>query len=76
MGAFAHLVAFGEDYKTIVHIHPKGSKLVAAQDLGGPELEFKFYTTQPGFFRFFAQVQIKGVSKFAPFDLYVERSTS
>ena len=75
MGAFAHLVAFSEDYKTVVHIHPKGSKLLAANDRGGPELEFQFYTVQPGFFRFFAQVQINGVSKFAPFGLYVDHST-
>lgn len=75
MGAFAHLVGFNEDYKTVVHVHPKGSKLLTAQDRGGPKLEFLFYTTQPGFLRFFAQVQIKGISKFVPFGLYVDRST-
>lgn len=76
MGAFAHLVAFSEDYKTVVHVHPKGSRLLTIKDRGGPELEFQFYTPQPGFFRFFAQVQINGVSKFAPFGLAVDRSTS
>lgn len=74
MGAFAHLVGFSEDYKTVVHLHPKGSKLLTAQDRGGPELEFQFYAAQPGFVRFFAQVQIKGVSRFAPFGLCVDCS--
>ena len=26
MGAFAHLVAFHEDYKTVLHIHPQGQE--------------------------------------------------
>ena len=28
MGAFAHLVGFSEDYKTIMHLHPKGPLLL------------------------------------------------
>lgn len=75
MGAFVHLVGFSEDYKTVVHVHPKGSHTLLAQDRGGPEIEFQFYATQPGFWRFFAQVQIKGISKFAPFGIYVDRPT-
>ena len=71
MGAFAHLVAFNEDRETVVHIHPIGTKLLSVEDRGGPDLEFHLYVTKPGFYRFFAQVQIGGASKFVPFGLLV-----
>lgn len=71
MGTFAHLVAFNEDNKTVLHLHPKVSKLLAGTERGGPELEIHLYATEAGFYRLFAQVQIKGVSKFIPFGLYV-----
>jgi hypothetical protein len=71
MGAFAHLVAFNEDWKTVAHIHPKGAGAPAPTDRAGPELEFLFYPTAPGFHRLFAQVQIKGESTYVPFGLMV-----
>ncbi len=71
MGTFAHIVGFGEDYKTILHMHPKGAKLLSPTDRGGPELEFQLYATKPGFIRLFAQVQVKGVSRFASFGVKV-----
>jgi hypothetical protein len=72
MGAFAHLVAFHADGKTILHIHPKGTRRLTSNDRGGPELEFQFYSPKPGFFRMFAQIQIGGEQKFAPFGLIVQ----
>ena len=72
MHAFAHLVAFHVDGKTVLHIHPKGTRQLIPTDRGGPELEFQFYSPMPGFFRLFAQTQIAGEQKFAPFGLVVQ----
>ena len=71
MGAFAHLVGFSEDYKTIMHLHPKGPLLLDPAVRGGPELEFQIYALRPGFVRLFAQVQIEGHSRFVPFGLQI-----
>jgi hypothetical protein len=71
MATFAHLVGFNEDYRTVLHLHPKGNTTPRATDRGGPDLEFQLYATEPGLYRLFAQVQIGGVSKFAPFSLIV-----
>jgi hypothetical protein len=76
MGTFAHLVAFNEDRKTVVHIHPTGAIALTPTDRAGPELEFLFYPTAPGFHRLFAQVQIKGTSRFAPFGVTVTASAA
>ena len=73
MAAFAHLVGFNEDYKTVLHIHPKGAPVLDPAARGGPELEFQIYTLRPGFYRLFAQVQIDGRSRFAPFGFKVVR---
>ena len=43
MATFAHLVAFHEDHKTVLHIHPKATKLPLPTHRGGPELEFQIY---------------------------------
>ncbi|MGH9348313.1 MAG: heavy metal-binding domain-containing protein [Vicinamibacterales bacterium] len=74
MGTFAHLVAFHENWKTVLHIHPSGTKALAVTDRGGPELAFQLYATEPGFYRLFAQVQIGGTSTFIPFGLHVAAS--
>lgn len=69
MGSYGHLVAFGEDYKSIVHIHPMGAEPTKDTDRGAGSLEFHIEPEQPGLMRFYAQVQIGGVSKFARFTL-------
>jgi hypothetical protein len=71
MAAFAHLVGFSEDHSTIMHIHPTGIGPQSPGERGGPELEFFLYPTRAGFMRLFAQVQIGGVSKFAPFGIRI-----
>ena len=70
MATFAHLVGFNQDYKTVMHIHPKGALVLDPAARGGPEL-FQIYALQPGFVRLFAQVQIEGRSRFAPFGLQI-----
>jgi Heavy metal binding domain len=71
MGAFAHLVAFNEDYKTVMHLHPRGQPVVDSAARGGPELEFQIYALRPGFVRLFAQLQIGGRALFIPFGLEI-----
>ena len=74
MATYAHLVAFGEDYKSIVHIHPMGAEPTKDTDRGAGSLEFHIQPEQPGLMRLYAQVQIGGVSKFARFTLEVAPS--
>lgn len=71
MHAFAHLVGFYEDYRTIVHLHPEGGDITRDDARGGPVLGFKFYPPRPGFIRLFCQVVIQGKTIFAPFNLNV-----
>lgn len=73
MATYAHLVGFGEDYKSIVHIHPIGAEPTKDTDRGAGSLEFHIEPEQPGLMRLYAQVQIGGVSKFARFTLDVAR---
>ena len=72
MGAYAHLVGFSEDFKTIAHIHPMGEEPKNSSDRGVGELKFHIEPETAGLVRLFAQVQIGGQSKFAPFTLKVE----
>ncbi len=72
MGAYAHIVGFSEDMKTIVHIHPMGIEPSQISDRGGPDLQFHTEPTNPGFIKLFAQVQIKGKELFFPFGIIVK----
>ena len=71
MGAFAHVVGFNEDYKTVVHIHPMGNEPREASDRGGPTLQFMFYPPVAGFMRLYCQVSIEGKMTFVPFSVTV-----
>jgi hypothetical protein len=71
MGTFAHIVCFGEDRKTVLHIHPYGREPLNETDRGGPAFGFKFYAPEPGFYRVYGQVQIEGQSQFPAFGVYV-----
>jgi len=72
MATFAHIVGFNEDHETVMHIHPIGPPVLDPNARGGPELALQIYAINPGFVRLFAQVQIGGVSRFAPFAIMVE----
>ena len=71
MGAYAHLVGFADDYRTVVHLHPSGNEPKRPEDRGGPTMEFKFYPPVAGFVRFYSQVSVGGESKFAKFGVTV-----
>jgi hypothetical protein len=72
MQAFAHVVGFSEDGKTVLHIHPLGGEPTIPTVRGGPTLSFRFYAPSPGFIRVYGQVQIDGVSQFPAFGVIVE----
>lgn len=71
MGAFAHIVGFGDDLNSIVHIHPMGKEPSHTEDRGGPALMFHLEATKPGFTKLFAQVKINNQELFVPFGLKV-----
>jgi len=72
MGAYAHIVGFGEDLKSIAHIHPMGAEPTKPTDRGNGELEFHLLPSKPGLMRLYAQVRIGGEDKFAPFTLEIQ----
>jgi hypothetical protein len=73
MGAFAHLVGFREDRRTVLHMHPMESRRLGPDDRGGPELRFRIFAEEPGYYRLFLQVQISGRSRFVPFGIDIEK---
>jgi hypothetical protein len=71
MGAFAHIVGFEDDFKTIVHMHPMGEEPTKTTDRGGPEFQFHLELKKAGFMRLFAQFKIQGKEVFVPFGVIV-----
>lgn len=72
MNAFAHLVGFYDDYRTVVHLHPTGGDILNPEQRGGPSLGFILFAPKAGFIRLYCQVSIGGKMLFAPFNLNVE----
>lgn len=72
MAAYAHIVGFSEDLKSVVHIHPMGTEPTKDTDRGGPELDFHLETNTPGFIKLFAQVKLNGKELFVPFGINIE----
>jgi hypothetical protein len=72
MGAYAHIVGFSDDYKSIAHIHPMGPEPTKTSDRGRGELEFHLEPESAGILRLYAQIQVGGEDKFAPFTLQIQ----
>jgi hypothetical protein len=71
MNAFAHLVGFYDDYRTVLHLHPTGGDILNQDLRGGPALGFMLYAPRAGFVRLYCQVLIDGKMLFAPFNLNI-----
>jgi len=71
MGAFAHIVAFGEDQRTVLHLHPQGEEPQDAHQRGGPSLKFNFYAPVAGYYRLYVQVAVAGEARFVPLGLNI-----
>lgn len=72
MGTFGHFVGFGDDFATVLHLHPIGPLITDAEARGGPELPFYFRSNKTGLFRLYAQVNIEGKDFFPRFVLRVQ----
>ena len=72
MGAFAHIVGFGEDGNTILHIHPMGKEPMSESERGGPELQFHIEPEKAGFVKLFVQTRIDDKDLFAPLGVTVK----
>jgi hypothetical protein len=70
MGAFGHFVGFGDDFATVLHLHPTGPLITDLEARSGPELPFYFRSKKTGLFRLFAQVRIEGKDYFPRFVLH------
>lgn len=71
MGAYAHMVAFHDDYKTLMHIHPMGAEPTSATDRGGPTLGFHVEPEKAGTLHVFVQAIVDGKEMVVPFVLDV-----
>jgi hypothetical protein len=78
MDAKGHMVAFDERALGFAHMHPVDSVLSvraagilnAASD--DSDLAFLFNVPNPGWYRLFAQIQVRGEAVYGRFDLKVE----
>lgn len=70
MGAFAHLVAFHENFVDLVHTHPLGEQPKSDTERGGHELKFHIKPSKQGFLKLFLQVKIKGKILTVPFGIF------
>lgn len=73
MGAYAHMVCFGEDLHSIIHTHPMSDEPKKITDRGGPELDFHIEPEKAGFIKCFTQVKIDEKDVFVPFGLTVQQ---
>lgn len=71
MGAYAHMVAFHDDYKTLMHVHPMGAEPTSDTDRGGPTLGFHVEPEKAGTLHVFVQAIIDGKEMVVPFILNV-----
>lgn len=76
MGAFAHVVGFGADYNSVLHIHPMGDEPSKDSDRGGPVLSIHIEPEKPGFVALFVQVRIDGKELFAPLGMVVKAKSA
>ncbi len=67
MGAFAHLVGFSADGKSIIHTHPLDAEPRGASDRGGPRLRFHVEPDCSGATQFYLQVKRGGEDVYVPF---------
>lgn len=67
LGAFAHMVGFSVDRKSVVHVHPIGDEPTSENARGGSVLRFHVITERAGDMIFYLQVKIDGKDIFVPF---------
>lgn len=73
LGAFAHVVGFYDDFKTVAHMHPLGVAPRSDKAHSGPKIIFHFTPEKAGFVKLFAQFKIEDKDVFVPFGVIVEK---
>ena len=76
MGAFAHVVAFPADLKSVAHVHPMGKEPTTAEERGGPLLSFHVQPEQAGYHKIWVQTQIGGRERYVAFGANVQKGES
>lgn len=71
MEAYAHVVGFYDDYRTIAHIHPMGAEPKTEEDRGASPLSFHFKPERAGYVRLYVQTKINGQEYFFPFGVTI-----
>ena len=66
------VAGFGNDFVTVLHLHPVGPLITDPKRGAGLKLPFYFRSNKAGLFRLFAQVKIEGKDFFPRFVLQVE----
>lgn len=72
MGAYAHVIGFSDDFRTIAHLHNLGGEPAQDSDRGTSPVSFHFKPDHGGFVKFYLQVKINGAEKFFPFGVTVK----
>lgn len=72
MGTYAHGVGFTASHDSVIHVHPMGVEPKTDEERGAGDLKFILVPPKPGWLKFYVQVQLGGVSKFAGFGLQVK----
>ena len=67
MGAYAHLVGFSADGKTLIHSHPVGQEPSSSDDRGGSRLSFHIAPETEGNIQFYLQLKRGGQEVMVPF---------
>lgn len=73
MGAYAHLVGFSADGKSIMHCHPLGEEPKGEGERGVSPLRFHLEPQAAGMAQFFLQVKKDGKEVFVPFGQEIGR---
>ncbi len=76
MGAYAHLVGFSADGKSLIHCHPLGSEPKTPQDRGGPNLRFHVEAENDGPIQFYLQIRRNGEDIYVPFGKEIGKNAS
>lgn len=76
MGAYAHIVGIGEDWRSIAHVHPLGAGPHAPGDRGGPQLRFHLEPAQAGYLALWTQLRVDGKDVFIPFGIEAQPEQS
>jgi hypothetical protein len=75
LGAFAHIVAFGNDYVSVEHIHPMGDAPKDDASRAGPAVYFHLTPVRAGMLPIFVQFKIDDKDVIVPFVVRVAATT-